>query len=315
MNAGMKQFLSFRSTLLLNKIGTFYGTVFSDKALTNLRSEYAGARFIDSCNTMGQKAFSRIGNTAKAVGSSFKQATTTISAAAKRFSNAFFKGSSRKEIIKRPGVAEKYFDDDELQQLRTIYGVDTSKMTETTAKGRRRIITPTTSTKKVIKDIGKKSVSLRESSKKAINNTITSTKEYIDHLKNYKQQKETDSFDTQSKNFTKETTFIDLNLSESDKQTIAYALNETFNKNFNDSLHLAFADSTSKAQQLFTDITQDLLISDNSDQTYQFNAIISQIKEIETLIGKTNENGLLKLVGDICEFQCGNKGNKGCRPK
>ncbi|MDR3169681.1 MAG: hypothetical protein LBU27_08310 [Candidatus Peribacteria bacterium] len=189
MNAGVKQFLSFRSTLLLNKLGNFYGTTFSETALSNLRSEYAGARFIDSCNTMGKRAFARIGNAGKAVGSSFKQAETTIlKAAAIRFSNAFLEGSSRAEIVKRPGVAEKYFDDDELQQLRTIYGVDTSKMTETTAKGRRRIITPTTSTKKVLKDIGEKTVSLVESSIKAGTNAIASTKEYIDYLKeNYKQ--------------------------------------------------------------------------------------------------------------------------------
>jgi hypothetical protein len=112
-----------------------------------------------------------------------------------------------------------------------------------------------------------------------------------------------------------EATFSSLNLSESDKQTIAYTLNETLNRNFNDSLQLAFATSQEKAQQLFSATTQDFLIADNSDQTFQFNAIISQLKEIEALIGKTNENGLLKLVGDICEFQCGNKGNKGCRPK
>jgi hypothetical protein len=84
MNAGMKQFLSFRSTLLLNNIGKFYGTTFSEKALSNLKSEYSGARFIDSCNTMGKKAFARIGDTGNAVGSSFKQATHTIRTALKK---------------------------------------------------------------------------------------------------------------------------------------------------------------------------------------------------------------------------------------
>jgi hypothetical protein len=44
MNAGMKMFLSFGNTSFLNRFGKFYGASFSEQALKDLKTEYAGAR-------------------------------------------------------------------------------------------------------------------------------------------------------------------------------------------------------------------------------------------------------------------------------
>ncbi|MDR0860485.1 MAG: hypothetical protein LBO09_05985 [Candidatus Peribacteria bacterium] len=251
------------------------------------------------------------------VGNGAKEAGKTIADASVRLFKALFKGSSLKEGVKREGIAEKYFDKYELQQLRTIYGLDTSKMTETTAKGRRRIITPTTSTKRAMNDIAKKTVSLVESSVKSSVNgvvaVINTSKEYIENLHS---REWNPKYRAKGKPATDEATFANLHFTESEKRQIIAKLGGSYNENFNEGLHLAFTDSVNEAEKLFNRMTTDFIIAENTSQTSQFSSIVQQIEALETVIkdGTDNIPPLLKILGDICEYQCENKGTKGCRP-
>jgi hypothetical protein len=78
------------------------------------------------------------------------------------------------------GVAEKYFDASELQHLRTVYGINTSKMTESEAKSRLKIIgdiARALSKKKAANDANKKTDSLTEQATKANPDDNPQTKE------------------------------------------------------------------------------------------------------------------------------------------
>jgi TPP-dependent trihydroxycyclohexane-1,2-dione (THcHDO) dehydratase len=84
------------------------------------------------------------------------------------------------------GIAEKSFTTEELQQLRTIYGVDTSKMTVISVSWWKRILTPLGSLKKTWNDV-KKQVSPLIAD---VKNVIHDVQEVLNDYKKSKQQRQ-----------------------------------------------------------------------------------------------------------------------------
>ncbi|MDR2540397.1 MAG: hypothetical protein LBD11_01090 [Candidatus Peribacteria bacterium] len=147
-----------------------------------------------------------------------------------------------------------------------------------------RLIAPVGGWKKAINDIGKKTVSLIESTKNA---------------------------------GSEEKSFVDENFTETQKRQIMYKLGVSYNENFNTALLLDFADSIEKTNELFDRTTTNFILAENTSQTSQFYAIVKEIQDLERVINEgdkeNNIPSLLDTLGKICEYQCVNKGNKGCR--
>ncbi|GHV25686.1 hypothetical protein FACS1894176_04830 [Bacteroidia bacterium] len=111
-----------------------------------------------------------------------------------------------------------------------------------------RLIAPVGGWKKAINNAGKKTVSLIEGTKKE---------------------------------GSEEKSSVDENLTEKQKREIMYTLGVTYNENFNDGLHLAFADSVQKAKKLSDRTTTNFILAENTSQTSQFYAIVQKIQDLE----------------------------------
>jgi hypothetical protein len=135
MNAGMKYFISVGTTkpLALYDYSALFQATFAPDALTQLQEYYAPIRVVKGlspCNSTASKLKSSIKQSFSSNISAAKESRTTIANASKRLTDAFTKSAgfpSKRE--KEKSLAEQYFTEYELQQLRTIYGIDTTKIT------------------------------------------------------------------------------------------------------------------------------------------------------------------------------------------
>ena len=135
MNAGMKYFIAFGSVGPLEAFSytSLFQVSFSPEALQELKEYYKPVRFAygkSPCNATFKKMGSSMKQAFSANISAVNESISIISEANKRLVDALAHsvGISTPRDKERP-LAEKYFTERELQQLRTVYGINTTKMT------------------------------------------------------------------------------------------------------------------------------------------------------------------------------------------
>jgi hypothetical protein len=106
-----------------------------------------------------------------------------------------------------------------------------------------------------------------------------------------------------------------ITLTEKERESILLDLGKQPNSSFDSELYVAYAESLDYVVEVYRQMHENMVAKDYSANLYQFNTIIDQIKSLETiLIGDgLSEGTWRKIIGDICEYQCKNTGNKGCR--
>jgi hypothetical protein len=180
------------------------------------------------------------------------EAGTIIKDASKRLSQAF--AEFPKEFIKR-GQAEEYFTSAELQQLRTIYGVNTSKITNVEVSRLKRILAPTASTKRAWNDIKKGATSLFEG-------TVNAAKSVVESVGGM------------------------LNLPESEKKDIASKLNISYNKDSDNNLYTGFSVSLKQVRDMYLLINQNFAVRDATLSPAKFVLLVEKIEEVQKIIGE-----------------------------
>jgi hypothetical protein len=139
MNAAMKFFVATNKTWALKnyQAASLFQVQFSPVAYSGLQEEYSKVRKFSACNSARKSLKSSAGNAISDNKSAATEAWDIITDAAKRLETA---GKNFGPRFVGKGVAEKNFSSEELQLLRTIYGVDTSKMTIVNVPWWKRII-------------------------------------------------------------------------------------------------------------------------------------------------------------------------------
>ncbi|MDR0650007.1 MAG: hypothetical protein LBG59_00955 [Candidatus Peribacteria bacterium] len=104
-------------------------------------------------------------------------------------------------------------------------------------------------------------------------------------------------------------------LTEDEKKSILWQSGIQYNPLFDNELYVAYADSMDYVVGLYRQMKENHQARDFSSVLSKFTTIIEQIKITEQAIGSKQDGGTLrKIIGDICEYQCSNVGNKGCWP-
>jgi hypothetical protein len=171
MNAAMKFFISVQSTAALSsgKYPALFNVSFDPAVLSELKIDYAPVRGFSPCNPVFQKLQSGTKNAATSMVSATKDAGSQIANASKRLANAFVKTTGISKLTtKKKNLSEEYFSEAELQQLRTIYGINTTKMTSKDAVNLKNLLKIGPNIKKSWNNSLKKSQPLREGTKKLV---------------------------------------------------------------------------------------------------------------------------------------------------
>jgi len=171
MNAAMKHFIASDSIQVLqaSPYPFLFDVTFHTTGLQQMQTYYKPVRLpkgASPCNATFKKMGSGIKQAFAANTSAAKDAGATITDAFKRLKDAFSKsdGSTPKKQ-KEKTLAEKNFSEYELQQLRTIYGVDTTRMTSRDVPHRRNLLQVGPMAKQSWSDSKKKQKTLIEETK------------------------------------------------------------------------------------------------------------------------------------------------------
>ena len=307
MNVAMKHFLSYGTTNVLQKEFSFGDLVvrFTDTAIENLRAEYAEVRFWLSCNAALQNIKENLSSSwSNNVVGGRNESLDIIKESTKQLKTALvwaFTFPTRKD-------QEKRFTEEEINQLRSIYGIDVMSLTEN-KKNRWAEHFNFSRTIASMKDLGKQ-VSESFSSwdwndwwngwwnggswwdkkwvsactdKKSCKNLLVSAE--LDKLCSLQE--------------------IPYEYTEI---CIKYKNNPVFSKTI-DQLR-ALWKKTSDLQKKEIEKLNTLEVSRDLSLIY---TMIDRVETIKNTIGKKGESDtLIDVLGTVCEKQCANKWNKGC---
>ena len=171
MNAAMKYFIASDSIDALEAYvgSSLFGVTFNSTGLQQMKAEYDPVRLtkgFSPCNASFKKMSSGVKQAFSSNTSAAKDAWATIADASKRLADAMTKTvgiSPKKE--KEKTVAQQCFTEYELQQLRTVYGVDTTRMTSRECSYWRNLVQVGPMAKQSWNDSKKKVKSLYEDTK------------------------------------------------------------------------------------------------------------------------------------------------------
>ena len=132
MNAAMKVFLASNiyHPLSTYKAPHLFETRFDPLAIAQLREDYSAVRGFSPCNPIFNRLGSSVKKSLSNTASAARESGAIIRDASKRLAAAFAKTTGLTTKKQKQTIAQQYFSEYELQQLRTIYGLDTSRMTQ-----------------------------------------------------------------------------------------------------------------------------------------------------------------------------------------
>lgn len=331
INAVMKDFIAANSTDVLEdyKAGAGVGGfTFTTEFIDQLDEDYSAVRSFSPCNATFSALQSTIKNGFAANASAAKDSWSIISNAAKRLSDAFSKTFSSSK--KKSTLADQYFSERELQMLGTMYGLDTSKMTNRDVPRWKRLIGLTPSAKSELTAI-----------KGKVSSLIDQTVSAIAQMKSKKEGKKTEREKTEAekkaeeekaekrkteaeKKAEEDRNMIDeykkklgnpssiLEFSHVELLQLFKMMESDYNENFDGNLAVSVGSTFSGVYALYFQSSQDFTAAETTSWSSIFYTLVDQITKIEKEI--EDKTGLLSVIGEICEKQCTNKGNKGCRP-
>ena len=164
----MKFFIS-TSVFMNQKYDSLFGARFNPETIAQLKEDYSEVRGFSPCNPVFSALQSNVKNAINGSSSAATNSWRTIANASKRLANAFLNTTGISKRDKKQTVADTYFTSYELQQLRTIYGVNTTRMTEEEAIAWAEVFMLKPAMKQVWKATKRKAKSLLESTKDVAN--------------------------------------------------------------------------------------------------------------------------------------------------
>ena len=282
--------------------------VFDPEFISQLDEDYSEVRSFSPCNATFSALKSTIKNGFSSTASAFGDAKKIIVSASKRLAEAFSKtfAPSKK---KNSTLAGEYFSERELQMLRTMYGLDTSRFTNRDLPRRKRLINLTPAAKTQLLSTAGKTVSLVDQTWSGIKSAGTGAVGYLKKGKQtYNNNKQLLASPAEKLKADKKK-IEDLTTSELQSLLMGLPYNENFDRNLDTDFGATFQD----VFKLYDQSSQDFIAAEVTSRSPIFYSLVDQVTQIEeNITHKTS--GLLYLLGKVCEQQCGNKGNKGCRP-
>ena len=214
--------------------------------------------------------------------SSAKDAGEIIVSASKRLADAMAKtvGIPTKKQ-KDKTLAEQYFSEQELQQLRTIYGVDTTRMTNREAPRWKHLL-----------QVGPSAKDSRVRSKKKMKTLIENTKnapQAVRYVLSLKQVRDG------VKRYNQSAGWSDMGVSQSDRGMIFSSRKTYYNQNFDDTLLDAYSASLADTLALYGETTENFVASDISTLAQNFLPLIDRVEQAEEVIGN-KEKGIMKNI-------------------
>ena len=292
LNVEIKSFLSSSSTYQLTDNENILK--FDTKRVQNLKSDYHCARFNainlaapkcwGSANALLANLKTLTSNTKKTGASSLH----TITSALERL-NESLKGFKHFRSKKN-----KSLTNDELELLRSVYGLDTTKLTDEQLSS----FSPFSISQKSKNQWNQAKKDAKTELKKIWQFRSDSIKSYKDSIKKAKEEKRAQEEEIQTDNKA---------LSELKKQALELQIKNEYHISLHEHLYKDFkilVDAENKVKTE-TELTNSTL------NTYQFAHLSYQIQKIADLIWNNNA-WIRKSIKNICSYQCSNKPSSTC---
>ena len=292
LNVEIKSFLSSSSTYQLTDNENILK--FNVKRVQNLKSDYHCARFNainlaapkcwGSANALLANLKALTSNTKKTGASSLH----TITSALERL-NESLKGFKHFRSKKN-----KSLTNDELELLRSVYGLDTTKLTDEQLSS----FSPFSISQKSKNQWNQAKKDAKTELKKIWQFRSDSIKSYKDSIKKAKEEKRAQEEEIQTDNKA---------LSELKKQALELQIKNEYHISLHEHLYKDFkilVDAENKIKTE-TELTNPTL------STYQFAHLSYQIQKIADLIWNNNA-WIRKSIKNICSYQCSNKSSSTC---
>ena len=292
LNVEIKSFLSSSSTYQLTDNENILK--FNVKRVQNLKSDYHCARFNainlaapkcwGSANALLANLKALTSNTKKTGASSLH----TITSALERL-NESLKGFKHFRSKKN-----KSLTNDELELLRSVYGLDTTKLTDEQLSS----FSPFSISQKSKNQWNQAKKDAKTELKKIWQFRSDSIKSYKDSIKKAKEEKRAQEEEIQTDNKA---------LSELKKQALELQIKNEYHISLHEHLYKDFkilVDAENKVKTE-TELTNPTL------STYQFAHLSYQIQKIADLIWNNNA-WIRKSIKNICSYQCSNKSSSTC---
>lgn len=275
MNASMKVFLSANNTDLLSmyKANNLFEAKFTTGVIAQLSEDYAVVRGFSPCNPVFNRLNTSIKQSFSSNAAAAKDSRTIIADASKRLTEAFAKTTGITTKKQKETIAQQYFSEYELQQLRTVYGINTVKMTKKDAVQWKNILGVVPTIKNTVNETMGVAKSGLEVAKTTVKTIISTGKGFIDWLKEMrKTRKKAQEQKKSEKNTSTGTSstaaglkapqisvntvrdgsnFEALLLSDSERNQLMLELGTLYNTNFDDALHSAFSSSLETTLALY----------------------------------------------------------------
>lgn len=307
MNAAMKYFISANNTWALSEYlaDKPLNFSFNSEFIAQLALDYSEVRSFSPCNNTFSALQSTVKNGFSSNLSAAKDSWKIISDASQRLSEAFSKTftSSKK---RKSNLAEQYFSEHELQRLRTMYGVDTSRITNMEVSRWKRLIGFTPATKTTLSTTAWKISSLFEQTVSGAKSIFSGIKDYIAESKVEQKRLEEKKKELGNPSSVSE-------LSSTDLEQMLLILWSSYNRNFDKQFAETLNTTFSEVYSLYHQSSQDFVFAEITSWTPIVYSLIDQVDQANVLLGN-NSSGLRNNVGKTCQIQCTNKGNMGCRP-
>ena len=313
MNASMKKFVTWGGSYVLKwDFNALFNAGFDPEWIQQIDDDYSflwgglsTLGLYQSCNNFRKQTLRDLGKISQ-IWTAVTKSWQTISSATKRLMYAILWGKRWElgwDTLWPLGFlgGNVYFTDVELQQLRTVYGIDTTQMTTRELGGLRSLITPLWGWKKARNDTKKRVSSVVETSSSGISEFIAGVEDWWNFLR-------------EMNNDVKWADVLFSQLSPEERRQYLQQFGIEYSKDFKDGLQQQLIVSVNDADELARQTKEMSIAVDTSVQTPLFHAIVDQIHQLDELI-KDRQSGMCQKLVEICKYQASNKWNDACNVK